>query len=63
MRFRGERLRSAAMKLFPLMVVAVALSGISCERQEFEGKDGTKQLHEHHSGDAHGHEEGDDHAH
>jgi hypothetical protein len=51
------------MKLFPLMVVAVALSGISCERQEFEGKDGTKQLHEHHSGDAHGHEEGDDHAH
>jgi hypothetical protein len=36
------------MKLFSLLLVAVALSGVSCERHEFEGPDGTKQLHEQH---------------
>lgn len=36
------------MKLFSLLVVAVAFSGVSCERHEFEGPNGTKQLHEHH---------------
>jgi len=36
------------MKVFSLLVVAVSLFGISCERHEFEGPDGTKQLHEHH---------------
>ena len=36
------------MKLFSLLIVAVAFSGVSCERHEFEGPDGTKQLHEHH---------------
>ncbi len=35
-----------AMKLFSIMVVAVALTGISCERHAFEGPNGTKQLHE-----------------
>jgi hypothetical protein len=38
------------MKLFSLLLVAVALTGASCERHEFEGPDGTKRLHEHHSG-------------
>jgi hypothetical protein len=36
------------MKLFSLLLVAVALAGVSCERHEFEGPDGTKQLHEPH---------------
>lgn len=36
------------MKLFSLLVVAVSVLGISCERHEFDGPDGTKQLHEHH---------------
>jgi len=42
------------MKLFSLLLVAVAVLGVSCERHEFEGPDGTKQLHEHHSGHADG---------
>lgn len=40
------------MKLFSLLLVVVALSGVSCERHEFEGPDGTKQLHEHHAAGA-----------
>ena len=36
-----------AMKLFSILVVAVAMSGVSCERHSFEGPNGTKQLHEH----------------
>lgn len=35
------------MKLFSLLLAAIAFSGVSCERHEFEGPDGTKQLHEH----------------
>jgi len=35
------------MKLFSLLIVAGALAGISCERHEFDGPNGTKQLHEH----------------
>jgi len=42
----------AAMKLFTLLLVAVSMSGISCERHEFEGPDGTKQLHESHASHA-----------
>lgn len=41
------------MKRFSLLVVAAALAGISCERHEFEGPNGTKQLHEHHGAGAH----------
>jgi hypothetical protein len=37
------------MKFFSILLVAVSLLGISCERHEFEGADGTKQLHEHHA--------------
>jgi len=61
------------MKLFSLLLVTVSLLGVSCERHEFEGPDGTKQLHEHHSGHAaggdhaeagdNGHAHGDDHKH
>ncbi len=50
--FRSGALRNAAMKVFSLLVVAVALSGVSCERHKFDGPDGTRQLHEH--GAAHG---------
>jgi len=46
------------MKLFPLLLLAVAFAGVSCERHEFEGPDGTKQLHQHHSG---GHGEAEHH--
>ena len=44
------------MKAFTLLVVAVALSGVSCERHEFDGPDGTRQLHEHgsHGAASHG---------
>jgi hypothetical protein len=43
------------MKVFFLLVPVFALFGISCERHEFDGEDGTKRLHEHHgSHDAHG---------
>ncbi len=43
------------MKSFSFLVVAVSLLGVSCERHEFEGPNGTKQLHEHHAaGGAHG---------
>ena len=38
------------MKLVLLMLVVVAVAGVSCERHEFEGPDGTKQLHEHAAG-------------
>lgn len=42
------------MKFFPLLLVAVSFFGVSCERHEFEGPDGTKQLHQKHGAhDAH----------
>jgi len=37
------------MKLFTLLVLTVALAGVSCERHEFEGPNGTKQMNEPHS--------------
>jgi hypothetical protein len=53
--FTGERLQNAAMKRFSLLLAAIAFFGASCERHEFEGENGTKQLHEHgsHHGDEH----------
>lgn len=54
------------MKSLSILLVAVSVFAVSCERHEFEGPDGTKQLHEHHGaghGDSHGDEaHGDDHA-
>lgn len=51
------------MKLFPLMLAAGSLVVVSCERHEFEGPNGTKQLNETHAkhGEAagHGHTEED----
>ena len=42
------------MKFFPLLLVAVSFFSVSCERHEFEGPDGTKQLHQKHGAhDAH----------
>lgn len=49
------------MKFFSILLVAVSLLGVSCERHEFEGPDGTKQLHEHHAA-AGSHEESAEHA-
>ena len=34
------------MKLATLLFVAGALAGISCERHDFDGPNGTRQLHE-----------------
>jgi hypothetical protein len=49
------------MKPLSLLLLAVSLLGVSCERHEFDGPNGTKQLHEHHGhGDDH-HEDGDTH--
>ena len=49
LRFGHIRLCSASMKLFSLLLVVVAMSGVSCERHEFDGPNGTKQLNESHS--------------
>ena len=34
------------MKIFCLLLVVVAVSGVSCERHSFDGPDGTRHLHE-----------------
>jgi hypothetical protein len=36
------------MKSFSIMLAGLSLFAVSCERHDFEGPDGTKQLHEHH---------------
>ena len=36
------------MKFLSLLLVAFSMFAISCERHDFEGADGTKQLHEKH---------------
>ena len=56
LRFASEQLRSGAMKLFSVLLVTVATATISCERQKFEGPDGTKQLNQAHGAGA-AHEE------
>ena len=52
------------MNSFSILLVAVSLFAVSCERHDFEGPNGTKQLNEHHGaathekhGDASGHHE------
>jgi hypothetical protein len=42
------------MKIFSMLLVAVSVFAVSCERHSFEGPDGTKQLHNHHSAGDHG---------
>ena len=44
LRFFKTRLISNPMKVFTLLLVAVVMSGVSCERHEFDGPNGTKQL-------------------
>jgi hypothetical protein len=52
------------MKVFFLLLVVVSVLGVSCERHEFEGPDGTRQLHEHHKSHGDGeHEDGEKAAH
>lgn len=36
------------MKFLPLTLAAACVFSLSCERHEFEGSNGTKQLHEAH---------------
>jgi len=48
LRFRFERLSSGAMKFFTLLLMAVGLFAVSCERHDFEGPEGSKQLHKKH---------------
>lgn len=56
--FGGGKVRSGAMKCFSSLILVVAcLVGISCERHEFEGPNGTKQLHKHGSGHSDKHAE------
>lgn len=51
------------MKFSSILLVAVSLVAISCERHEFEGPDGTKQLNQPHGAAAHDtHATGSDHA-
>lgn len=48
-----------AMKAFCLLLLVVSGFSVSCERHEFDGPDGTRQLHEPHGAhgaDADGHE-------
>jgi hypothetical protein len=63
--FGGGKVLSGAMKCFSSLILVVAcLVGISCERHEFEGPNGTKQLHKHGSGhsDKHAEDHAEDHA-
>ena len=41
------------MKLLSMLVVLVSGFAVSCERHDFEGPDGTKQLHTHGAHDSH----------
>lgn len=51
------------MKFFPFLLVAVSLVAVSCERHDFEGPDGTKQLNQPHGAAAHGaHGDSEDHS-
>jgi len=56
--FGAEKLRSGAMKFYflPILVLTCVL-GFSCERHEFEGPNGTKQLHKHGAGHSDEHAE------
>ncbi len=51
------------MKLFSLILATASFVVVSCERHEFEGKNGTKQLNENHAnhGEAAGHGEAKEH--
>lgn len=42
------------MKSFSILLVAASLFAVSCERHDFEGPNGTKQLNESHGAAAHG---------
>jgi hypothetical protein len=37
------------MKSFSILLVTISLFAVSCERHEFEGPQGTKQLNENHA--------------
>jgi hypothetical protein len=41
------------MKRIPLLLITLAVLATSCERHEFEGENGTKQLHTHGHDDDH----------
>jgi hypothetical protein len=43
------------MKFLSILLVAASAFAVSCERHDFDGPEGTKRLHEHHTG--HGHDD------
>jgi len=45
------------MNVFRLLLLVVSAVAVSCERHEFDGPDGTRQLHEKHGAPAAGHDE------
>jgi hypothetical protein len=47
------------MKLLSMLLVLVSGFAVSCERHEFEGPDGTKQIHTHGAHGAHAEESKD----
>jgi hypothetical protein len=53
-------LKRAGVKQFAIFSVIFVFGLCGCERHEFEGKDGTKQLHQHHGKD--GDHKSDEHA-
>lgn len=50
--FAGLRLLKIPMRFLLLTLAAACACSLSCERHEFEGKQGTKQLHESHGAHA-----------
>ena len=47
------------MKLFSMLIVAVSVFAVSCEKHQFDGPNGTKQLNvEHGDGAEHGDQTG-----
>jgi hypothetical protein len=48
LRFAAKRLLKRHMKFLLLTLAAACAFCLSCERHEFEGANGTKQLHEAH---------------
>lgn len=51
--FCGADIEAVRMKSIFLFVAVAAVLGVSCERHEFDGPSGSRQLHERHAAPAH----------
>jgi len=58
----GNRYSSRAMKFLPMLLMAASVFAVSCERHDFDGEHGTRQINEPHGAHAAGHEAGGEHA-